>query len=148
MNIYIYRLQQLATGLRRHDEYNWRFDIRSFTNGCGTAGCAVGLCQHLFPETFEMNPAGSVFKRGTPPTLLESFDLAMEFFGLDWNQTYALFGSSANPSNITASQVADKIDALIAPHIVAPPVMFKNPGNASTVDKEKGAPSRSGEASK
>ena len=131
------RLLRLADHLEHgklgHDTF--AFEVFSHgerkANGCGTAGCAIGECVVVFPESWFIHKAGTQYMpllRETDVTWLdvaESLFDAAEFFDLDYNEAELLFipcqpkvtrfgGGEELPHDATPAQVAANIRAFVS----------------------------------
>lgn len=133
MNIYIYRLQQLSDSLRRCSEYGWKFSIKFITSELQDGGCAIGLCAKIWPERFQARLGYIIWPERALVGMIDSYTIVKEFFGLDGGQVLTLFSIGKNPG-VTAEEVANNIDKMIAPYIVTP-VQFLRPEPQQIVEE-------------
>ena len=103
------RLLQLATHLRQ-EKLPIEWDFYQILDPCGTAGCALGNMQFVFPEEFGREHQG----------VFGMFDRAAEWFGISKKQCYGLFmdedcdrlelGFPHQADKLTPLQVAENIE--------------------------------------
>jgi hypothetical protein len=104
------RLKLLADMLRQSmpKGFAWDFNIIEQERGCGTAGCALGLCA----------ATSSTFRRTAFVGNGVRWDLICEFFGMRDNDATWLFLRSMTYhkpyDEVTPRDVADEIDSYLA----------------------------------
>ncbi len=113
----------LLNGKLGHEKFNincWNVGIFD-DKGCGTAGCAIGECPIVFPESWEFNPITSYpVLIGMSIGILHSIH---SFFGLSRNEKNHLFhargqkpdiyGGSILSENATKEEVANNIKIFV-----------------------------------
>lgn len=107
IDVYTLRRRKLCEALRK-PLVNWDWDFESIKNTrhpeCGTAGCAMGYAETVFPE-FRLPTHGEFTKTAA-------------FFGICESQALTVFGCfeaenssyGVDPEFITPAMVADKLE--------------------------------------
>lgn len=115
------RLRRLAAKLRREMPagFHWNYRVVLFEERCGTAGCALGLelvTEPAFRE-FADDPVLAATASLSRFTYLVSVGTAAKWFGISDDDAIRIFfsrGSYACIDDVPPSEVADRIDALLA----------------------------------
>lgn len=121
------RLEELAEHLEKGVLSHERFDISTFRDECGTAGCALGECPTLWPEDWKWiklnNTYFPVLQRYSSSPFVGTAYSAYEWFGIDAfmfshlfyrvSQITELFGGEYLYEDVTRYQVASNIRAFI-----------------------------------
>ena len=99
-------LRKLAWVLRHLPDVlpGYRYEHSHYANECGTAGCAYGVCQVLWPQTF---PRDQKFGGHKPAR-------ADAAFGEDAYDSFFSLRAFADTYPVTPLDVADAIDSYLA----------------------------------